>query len=565
MSAPDAAQPAGPDANAAQAASPLRALARRVAAVPWSRILNVLLIAAIVWHALLFFFNNSPKLQTYWDALVNSKQAQRVWQAFCKLPADNWGVYEEAMRTHPWRTSSIISGIAYFLADWTAQSYEGNGLFGFSILRLVRTTIVGAAILAPLAHGYYHVVDLIIDPTAWWAPPLKVAIDQTIYSSFYNVVFLGCCGLLAMRSPKRVFDDVREKFWPVLKAGWRLWPAAHIITYTVIPTTHKLLWVDTVEVAWVTYLSYIANARRTETREVVSELRSNSEQESIDALGERAAALDSRGEEEQASEVEAEEADGETTKSTDMATRTAATTAAAAAAASASKAAASWDGQDPLHVTESYNTSVGSRSVRVRVTVEMTDARPKVKAPCVESLVASPPGESPAVKSEHAEEASSDSGKDEEKKQSSDGEEGEEEDTGKERRQFTDPKTDLMHAIAVERATQREVREVLESTSGSTSAETLEEASRQGDASQARAEPETILYTYDDLSGERPPSDSAKPHVSGSEVAENIRSLLDEDDEPSSSLDEDDEDDEDDEAALLVAEEDLAKMPTKSV
>jgi hypothetical protein len=40
-----------------------------------------------------------------------------------------------------------------------------------------------------------------------------------------------------------------------LQAGWKLWPFAHLITYGVVPLEQRLLWVDCVELIWVTILS----------------------------------------------------------------------------------------------------------------------------------------------------------------------------------------------------------------------------------------------------------------------------------------------------------------------
>ena len=40
-----------------------------------------------------------------------------------------------------------------------------------------------------------------------------------------------------------------------VQAGWKLWPFAHLITYGVIPVEQRLLWVDCVELIWVTILS----------------------------------------------------------------------------------------------------------------------------------------------------------------------------------------------------------------------------------------------------------------------------------------------------------------------
>lgn len=41
----------------------------------------------------------------------------------------------------------------------------------------------------------------------------------------------------------------------IYQAGWKLWPFAHLITYGVIPVEQRLLWVDCVELIWVTILS----------------------------------------------------------------------------------------------------------------------------------------------------------------------------------------------------------------------------------------------------------------------------------------------------------------------
>lgn len=46
-----------------------------------------------------------------------------------------------------------------------------------------------------------------------------------------------------------------------LQAGWKLWPFAHLITYGLVPVEQRLLWVDCVEIVWVTILSMFANEK----------------------------------------------------------------------------------------------------------------------------------------------------------------------------------------------------------------------------------------------------------------------------------------------------------------
>lgn len=53
----------------------------------------------------------------------------------------------------------------------------------------------------------------------------------------------------------------------VVQAGWKLWPFAHIVTYGLVPVEQRLLWVDCVEIVWVTILSMFANEKAQERLE----------------------------------------------------------------------------------------------------------------------------------------------------------------------------------------------------------------------------------------------------------------------------------------------------------
>jgi len=264
-------------------------LFKRVWGSSW-RIVNILLVCSIIGTALWNALTISPLFWERWDALLSSRPFVRFISILKAIPADNWAAYERAVAYFPWATAMAITGITYLLADWTAQTYEGKGMFGFNVWRVLRTGLSGFFVLGPLAHAYYDIQDHVMPSGKWYWSLAKVAVDQSLYASTYNVCFFVALGLLSLNSPKEVWNNVRSKFWPVLRAGWRLWPFLHIITYTVIPTQHKLLWVNSCELVWVTFLSLIANERRRETKEVVSQLQDQQEsdpkaQRAIQALG----------------------------------------------------------------------------------------------------------------------------------------------------------------------------------------------------------------------------------------------------------------------------------------
>lgn len=65
-----------------------------------------------------------------------------------------------------------------------------------------------------------------------------------------------------MESPQVIANTVKSSWWDLLKAGWRMWPLVHLFTYGVIPVQHRLLFVDAVELVWVSILSMYGQQQR---------------------------------------------------------------------------------------------------------------------------------------------------------------------------------------------------------------------------------------------------------------------------------------------------------------
>jgi protein Mpv17 len=48
-----------------------------------------------------------------------------------------------------------------------------------------------------------------------------------------------------------------DKWWPVLKTNWFLWPWVQIANFGFVPLEHRLLVVNVVALGWNCYLSYM--------------------------------------------------------------------------------------------------------------------------------------------------------------------------------------------------------------------------------------------------------------------------------------------------------------------
>ncbi|KAL5737959.1 hypothetical protein ACOSP7_030720 [Xanthoceras sorbifolium] len=208
--------------------------------------------------------------QDYWHGWT-------IYEILRYAPQHNWIAYEEALKTNPVLAKMMISGVVYSLGDWIAQCYEGKPLFEFDRARMFRSGLVGFTLHGSLSHYYYQFCEELFPFQDWWVVPAKVVFDQTVWAAAWNSIYYTVLGFLRLESPLSVFSELRATFWPMLTAGWKLWPFAHLVTYGLIPVEQRLLWVDCVELIWVTILSTYSN-EKSEARisEAPTEAKSNS-------------------------------------------------------------------------------------------------------------------------------------------------------------------------------------------------------------------------------------------------------------------------------------------------
>jgi protein Mpv17 len=185
------------------------------------------------------------------------------------LADQGWQSYEYFVDAHPIICKACISGTVYGLGDLTAQTYEGRSWQEFDMARILRSSACGFIAHGPLSHLYYEKLDRFFIVSkyfdggdAWFAPLAKIAVDQTVWSVTWNSLYYILLGCMKLESPALILQTVRDSWWDLLKAGWRLWPLAHVLTYTVIPLQDRVLWVDMIELVWVTILSVYGQQRR---------------------------------------------------------------------------------------------------------------------------------------------------------------------------------------------------------------------------------------------------------------------------------------------------------------
>ena len=106
---------------------------------------------------------------------------------------------------------------------------------------------------------------------------VKIGLDQTVGAVVNVVVYIGGTRLLrgvpvelCLDAIKQVFFDARIIFlwimltkvlkqtWPIMKAGYKLWPAVNLIQHVLIPVEKKVVVGSLVGLGWGVYLALFA-------------------------------------------------------------------------------------------------------------------------------------------------------------------------------------------------------------------------------------------------------------------------------------------------------------------
>jgi len=196
-----------------------------------------------------------------YDDIMEASAFQTSLELFLRLPADALHSYEALVPTNPIFYKACTSGVAYTVGDFVSQIYQGRNLETLDLQRSARSGAAGFIGHGPLCHFWMIFMETYLDfDGAWWGTGVKVLADQTVWGVYLNAMYSFLIGALALRPPGEVWRDVKATSWPALRTSWRFWPFVHAISFShAVPLDLKLLWVDVMEVVWVTLLSKVAN------------------------------------------------------------------------------------------------------------------------------------------------------------------------------------------------------------------------------------------------------------------------------------------------------------------
>lgn len=220
-----------------------------------------------LWHLCVMAVKMMTAMLIYYASV-------HIFHHNCEL----FNIYQTLAISWPIVTKAFTSGIAYFVGDVIAQRFEGVGqeenveeaplkepnTFGkVDASRVARSTIVGFVAHGPQLHAWgvwlESFVVLGTSPLAKRSAVfVKILLDQTIFTMYWNGSYCAFIEILRGASMREAWHSVYVSAWPSLRSSWCFWPLVHTVTYSVMPIHLRVLWIDVVEIVWVAILSTIA-------------------------------------------------------------------------------------------------------------------------------------------------------------------------------------------------------------------------------------------------------------------------------------------------------------------
>ena len=117
----------------------------------------------------------------------------------------------------------------------------------------------GLAVHGPIGHYFYGFLDSKFPKTDAQTVAIKVLIDQVLWAPIFTFIFFTWIELLQGHSIKQLGDKIKQDLVRGVTASWKVWPLVHVINFRFIPSSQRLLYINTIQIGYNVFLSMLAS------------------------------------------------------------------------------------------------------------------------------------------------------------------------------------------------------------------------------------------------------------------------------------------------------------------
>lgn len=169
-----------------------------------------------------------------------------------------WAAYNAALESNPIVTKAFTSFTGFAVGDLLAQFFIEKEA-DFDVKRFLRLASFGLLIHGPTSHYFYGFLDNTIKGVGAVAVFSKVGIDQVIWNPIFGCAFFSYIGMLEGKGIEGCKTKIQNDLKTAVTGSWKVWPIAHAINFRFIPTSQRLLYINSIQIFYNVFLSIVAN------------------------------------------------------------------------------------------------------------------------------------------------------------------------------------------------------------------------------------------------------------------------------------------------------------------
>eukprot|EP00562_Extubocellulus_spinifer_P002929 CAMPEP_0178479046 /NCGR_PEP_ID=MMETSP0696-20121128/4976_1 /TAXON_ID=265572 /ORGANISM="Extubocellulus spinifer, Strain CCMP396" /LENGTH=245 /DNA_ID=CAMNT_0020106439 /DNA_START=63 /DNA_END=800 /DNA_ORIENTATION=- len=170
-----------------------------------------------------------------------------------------WAAYNEALDKNPLTAKAFTSLVGWALGDLLAQLFISGGPFDWT--RFITLSVFGFLYHGPSGHYFYNWLDDKIPGTDGRAVFTKVAIDQLVWCPIFMTVFFTYLGLVNGDSLSTIGSKIKNDLLSACQGSWKVWPLVHAVNFKFISNKHRLVFINSIQVAFNMFLSLIGTKK----------------------------------------------------------------------------------------------------------------------------------------------------------------------------------------------------------------------------------------------------------------------------------------------------------------
>mmetsp|Transcript_27378 Transcript_27378/g.75471 ORF Transcript_27378/g.75471 Transcript_27378/m.75471 type:complete len:235 (-) Transcript_27378:133-837(-) len=170
-----------------------------------------------------------------------------------------WNAYTEALDKKPLITKAMTSLVGWALGDLLAQMFIVGGPIDWK--RFFTLSFFGFIWHGPTGHYFYNWLDRKIPGTSGKVVALKVGIDQAIWCPIFMTVFFTYLGLANGDAFNVIGNKIKNDLLPACQGSWKVWIFVHAINFKFIPTKYRLIYINSIQIAFNMFLSMIGSKK----------------------------------------------------------------------------------------------------------------------------------------------------------------------------------------------------------------------------------------------------------------------------------------------------------------